>query len=386
MALDDPEAEIAAPDRDLQTRLAKSLDALVASGELSSDQRGLILAAVQAPGATIGRAPQSMAGQGPGEQVPAVAASIPAEHPHHRLRDLVIEAAAYVGAALIVASGIVLVAQNWENLQIGARFAILLGAAAVALGAAFTISTRIQGGRATILEPGQAPRCRLAGVLFAAAALASAGCVIVLLQNDSLWFPLAMLVGLAVTILGYALAPSWITGLAMIFASFMLVQTSVSEWINTRPYADAEYYDEALMAQRAKDERWGILGLVLLGTLWAAVISPRLVARVPVLIGGAFLTLVGTFALLGTDKTFGLVAAALLAGLGFWRYLREGLWPWLVLAVVELTAFVFVLVGGANRPALAFLVAGTVLLASSAVGFWMRARQRAHTPRVGAGH
>lgn len=369
MTIDDPAAATAPPG--LPTRLVSGLDALVASGDLSEEQRRLILAAVQTPSEETELAPPRGVVEAAGTE---------AEHPHHRLRDLVIEAAAYVGAALIVASGIVLVAQNWEDLSIGARFAILLAATVVALGAALTISTRIQGGRATILTPTQAPRCRLAGVLFVAGALAAGGCVVVLLPEDSLWFPLAMLLGLAVTIVGYALAPSWITGLAMVFASFMLVQTLFTEWLNSRPYADTYFYDDALIAQRARDERWGMLGLVLLGTLWTAVISPRLAARLPVLAGGAVLTLMGSFALLGTDRAFGLVAAALLAGLGFWRYLREGLWPWLVLAVAELTAFVFVLVGGANRPALAFLVAGTVLLASSAVGFWMRSHRRTRTP------
>jgi hypothetical protein len=79
----------------------------------------------------------------------------------------------------------------------------------------------------------------------------------------------------------------------------------------------------------------------------------------------------------GTEESrvVGLVALGVLAAVGFWRFMAEGDWPWLAGAIASVTAFVFWAVGGDQQPALAFLVAGLVLLSSSALG-WQVARRR----------
>ena len=74
----------------------------------------------------------------------------------------------------------------------------------------------------------------------------------------------------------------------------------------------------------------------------------------------------------------------LLAATGFWQFLAAGHWPWLAAAIASVTSLVFWAVGGADRPALAILVAGLVMLGSSALGM-LAARRRKAAITSGAG-
>lgn len=372
--------------RDLQG----ALDDLVAAGSITAAQRSEVMAAV----ATRGRAGALPPAAEATVSAPTAGVATPPEAParpaafainRHVLRDALIEVGAYVGASLIAASAIVLVAQNWSNLTEPAQVAVLVAASVISLAIALVAATRFGGGRQALMTASQAPRRRLVGVLFAAGALAAAGAIAVVAPEDSWWMAVAASVGLVIMVVGYRIAPSWITELAMFVASFILLQTilqplrpDVYDYVGTEtsgPPPEVEAFD-----------RWTTLALVALGLLWAGIISPRLVSRMPVLVAGLLLAMMSSLGLVeGSSHPFGLALAAALCALGFWRYLREGLWPWLVLAIAELTWFVFNLVGGANRPALAFLIAGIVLLGSSIGGLYLR-RVRGHLDERGHPH
>ena len=113
--------------------------------------------------------------------------------------------------------------------------------------------------------------------------------------------------------------------------------------------------------------------------LWALVVSRRLAHRELAVFVGMAVALMSALPIIGenSSRAVGMVVMALLAALGFWRFLVDGYWPWLAAAIASVTALVFWAVGGADRPALAILVAGLVMLGSSALGMLVARRRRA---------
>jgi hypothetical protein len=181
----------------------------------------------------------------------------------------------------------------------------------------------------------------------------------------------AFVVALAVMVGAHLVASSTITELAMFVASFGVVQTTIEAF---RPQAVSAFYDEMTTY-----DRYTPLALVLFGGLWALVVSRHLVHRELAVLAGMVVALMGALPIIGESSTraVGMVVMALLAGLGFWRFLVEGYWPWLAAAIASVTALVFWAVGGADRPALAILVAGLVMLGSSGLGMMAARRRRA---------
>jgi hypothetical protein len=332
--------------------LEEALEALVTRGTISGDQRAAILAEVG--GRIDTTAPPS---------IPPAATPTRAAHRHRSLSEVLIEVGLYVGGALVIAAAVVLVAQNWGSMSLGVQIASL------------GVTALVAGGVALVVGHGAAPgsaRRRLAGVLFVGAAMSAAGTTVLLVGEDTDYTGIsAFTVALAIMVGAHLVASSTITELGMFVASFGIVQTTVEAF---RPEAVSSFYDEMTTY-----DRYAPLAVVAFGVLWALVVSRRLAHRELAVFVGMAVALMSALPIIGehSSREVGMVVMALLAALGFWRFLADGYWPWLAAAIASVTALVFWAVGGADRPALAILVAGLVMLGSSALGMLVAKRRRA---------
>ena len=332
--------------------LSHALDALVDRGTITPDQRAAILAEMAGGAASPSPAPIS-----------AATDSAPARARHRRpLAEILIEVGLYVGGALVIAAAFVLVAQNWQGMSLGMQITILAITAVVAAGSGAAVGHGA--------GPGSA-RCRLAGVLFAGAAASAAGTTALLLGDSNEFTGLAAFaVALAVMVAAHLIAPSTITELGMFIASLAVLQSGLEM---LRPETDEPEFDELTAF-----DRYAPLVIVIFGALWASLVSRRLAHRELAVFAGMAVALVTALSIIGPEETrsLGMVVMALLAATGFWGFLAQGYWPWLAAAIGSVTALVFWAVGGADRPALAILVAGLVMLGSSALGMLTARRRR----------
>lgn len=339
--------------------LAAALDRLVARGALTPQQAAEVRA--EALGEPVASAVV-------GTAAPAAPSGAPRVE-RRSMSQLLVEVGLYVGSALVVASLVVLVAQSWEGLSVATQ-AVTLGA--TALVAAGLGVWAAHGALAATA------RRRLAGVLMCAAAAASAGTVALLVGDDAAFVGVAALgTALAVLVLAQVVAASAVTEVALFAVSFMLVQVLGQE-LRPEPTTQVDGFGDEI-AMTTTFDRLLPLAAVAFGLLWSLGISRVLLHHELAVALGLLATATGALPLAGTPETraVGLVALAALATIGFWRFLVEGLWPWLAGAIASLTALVFWLVGGAHSPALAILAAGLVMLATSAASLqWTRHRQR----------
>ena len=329
-----------------------ALESLVARGTITVTQRDAILAEVSFVGPA------------------ATAAPAPQVRPRRSLTDLLVEVGAYVGSALVLAALVALVAQSWEDLGQAAQTAILAGTAVVTAVAGWLLSRGAQ--------PGSARR-RLAGVVMVGTAASAAGAVALLLgaeqRDDPLIGVLALATAFAVMVVARVLAASAVTEIGLFVTGFALLNMA-GDWLRPEGTLRVDEYGNQYTATDTYDALLQ-LGGVAFGLLWALIVARWLMHRELAVALGVGVAFVSALPLAGTENTrlVGLSALAVLAAVGFWRFMVEGYWPWLAAAIASVTAFVFWLVGVDHQPALAFLVAGLVLLGSSAVG-WQVARRR----------
>ena len=339
--------------------LAHALDALVERGTITSEQRAAVLAEVSE---------SATSATGPVTSTPA-RPSAPTRQ-RRPLSEILIEAGLYVGAALVIAAAFVLVAQNWESMSLGMQITVLAVTAVAAGGSGLAVGHGAVSGSA---------RCRLAGVLLVGAAASAAGTTALLLGDSNDFTGIAAFaVALAVMVAAHLVAPSTITELGMFIASFAVIQSTLE---TLRPETFDNYYDEMTTF-----DRYSPLAGVAFGLLWALVASRRLAHRELAVFAGMAVALISALSIIGQDetRTLGMATMALLAATGFWQFLAAGHWPWLAAAIASVTSLVFWAVGGADRPALAILVAGLVMLGSSALGM-LAARRRKAAITSGAG-
>lgn len=316
--------------------LPEVLDVLVDRGTITRAQREAILAEVTRPAAATGP------GRGSGPP------------PRRRLTEILIEVGLYVGSALVLAAGFVLVAQNWDAMGLGAHVAILSLTALATGGLGFGL------GRGSLIGTS---RRRLSGVLFAVSAASGAGTVGLLMDDARYTGVVALGIALVVMVGANVVASSTITELGMFVAAYALAQSTVEA---LRPTGEAQFDGSGPSGYEL-----GSLGvLVALGVLWALVVSHRLVHRELAVFVGMFAAFFESLTIVAAaeSETVGIATLAALAALGFWRFLVEGYWPWLASAIASLTATVFWAAGGADRPVVAILLAGLVLLGSSGLG------------------
>jgi hypothetical protein len=350
-------------------RLAQALDTLVERGTITAEQRGAILAEVATGpggGGTAGGA------DSPPPSAPAPAGTLARPRAHRTLTEVLVEVGLYVGSALVLAAAVVLVAQNWDELGEGTQIGILAATAVVTGAVGWILSQGSQAGSA---------RRRLAGVVLTATAASAAGTVALVLDGRE-WTAVAALAAATAIMLGARmLAASAVTEIGLFAAAFALLQVT-GEWLRPeRAPADrllpGDPGDE-LDYETPLFDRLMPVASIAFGVLWALLVARRMMHRELAVALGMLVAFFSAMPLIADEalRSWGLPAMAALAAVGFWRFMVEGFWPWLAGAIASVTAFVFWAVGGADRPAVAILVAGLVLLASSGLG--MRAARRRH--------
>lgn len=349
-----PEGSIARAD------LAEVLASLVARGTISENQRTSILAELTR--VETGQAPP------PPVEVPAPSAPLPqAARPRRTLSEVLIEVGLYVGSALVVAALVVLAAQNWSGMSRAAQLAYLGGTAVVTAAIGLVVARGAPLGSA---------RRRVAGVLLVGAAATSAGTVALALEDFRLVGTAATATALLVMVGANLVAASAITEVGMFAASYAVTQMAIEELHPARELVTDQWGGQYYEA--TSYDRLSPLFGVALGLLWALVVQRRLMHREVAVFLGMAVAVMWALPVIAAEETraIGLATMALLAAVGFWRFLVESYWPWLAAAIASLTALVFWAVGGSHRPALAILVAGLVLLGSSAMAMQVARRRR----------
>jgi len=331
--------------------LDAALDRLVSRGVLSPDQAAAVRAET------------------------AVQPSAAAAAPQRGVRGRLVEIAAYVGAVLVAASVVAFLADSWDELSDAARLALLAGSGLVAYAAGVAVALTVHGGFRVLREHAHAARRRVSGALMALGSVLLAFAAVQVLDGVERVEIVGAAVALALLVVAQLLAPSALTEVGMLGSTALLVGTTTEMLVPDRaPDWSAEVY------QPSADELVVPLVLSVVGLLWGAVVGRWLTLPVLAAALGSVVALFSAFQLaVQPDKRLGLVLLAALAVVGLVLFLRAHLWPWLGLAVLALTIFVFVVVSEQAAPALAFLVAGLVLLGAS-LGAALLGRRRSQEP------
>jgi uncharacterized membrane protein len=284
-------------------------------------------------------------------------------------RALLVEIAAYVGGALVVASIGLFLAQYWADFSEAVQVIVLATIAVLLAVAGFAVS-RVGSGYRELRAGRDEVRRRLASALLIAAAAAAGIAVgrLVDLQlsanvGNGSWPSVAGAVtALALAAAAYAYAPSVLGQLAMMGAVFVLVTGAWS------------LLDEGQTDTLGPGLVFMAVGFVWLvgaeGGLFREVLEARAI--------GSAMTLFGAqFTLFSRDHdNLSYLLILLVALAAFVMYLRVVSWPYLVVGVLGITLVVPEAVidwsAGSLGPAGAVLVAGVTLLGASLAGFRVR--------------
>ena len=293
-------------------------------------------------------------------------------------RVLLVEIAASVGGALVVASIGLFLGQYWARFTGLVQVMVLAGVAMVLVAGGVTVS-RVGSGYGEMRAGRDEIRRRLAAALLSAAAAAAGVAVgrLVALQvgdqvaNESWPIVAGALTALVLTAAAYVYAPSVVGQLTMTVAIFMLI---TGGW--------------SLLDQDQRVTLWPGLVFMAVGILWLAGAEGRLFLEVVEARAiGAVLTLFGAqFTLFSGDHdNLSYLLMLMVSVAAFAMYLRKVAWPYLVVGVIGVTLVVPEAVidwtGGSLGPAGAVLVAGVTLLGASLAGF--RVRKRATDEHAG---
>jgi MFS family permease len=352
-----------------QAPLDAALARLVARGVLTSGQAEAVLAEV--PTSSPDAAPPDAA---PPDAAPPDAAAPDAARPtavtsggapaaaRPGARARLVEVAAYLGAVLVAASVVAFLADSWDDLSEVSRLALLVGAGLVAYAAGAVVATTVAGGFRALREHAHAARRRVSSALMAlGAVLLGFGAAQVLDGAVDRTEIVGTAVVLALLVVAQLLAPCAITEVGMLCSTLLLVG-QVADLVIPEP-EPGSYAEEY---QPPPDATLVPAALAVVGLLWAAVVSRLLTLPVLATALGCAAALIASLQVaLLPDKRVGLAMLAVLALVGLVLFLRVHLWPWLALTVGAVTLFVFVVVSEQAAPALAFLVAGLVLLAGA---------------------
>jgi len=284
-------------------------------------------------------------------------------------RTLLVEIAAYVGGALVVASIGLFLAQYWAEFSGTVQVTALAAIAAVLAAAGFAVS-RVGPGYGALRAGRDDVRRRLASALLTAAAGAAGIAVGRLVdlrvgeEAGSEGWPIVAgaLTALVLAAAAYAYAPSVLGQVAMVGAIFM---ATTGIW--------------TLLDDEQNDTLWPGVTFMAVGVLWVAGAESGLFREVVQAraIGGV-LTLFGAqFTLFGGDHSgVSYLLMFLVSVAAFVMYVRQVAWPYLVVGVVGITLVVPEAVidwtAGSLGPAGAVLVAGLTLLGASLAGFRVR--------------
>jgi MFS family permease len=281
------------------------------------------------------------------------------------------ELAGYVGGTFVVAAAVLFFVEEWAELTRTVRVGLLTGTALVLAGVAVAL-VATAGGRHAVVQPAEAVRRRLAGVLLVGSAAAggfAAGIWADAWVRPGTWSEVPVMVGLLTALLltvgGYLIAPT----------AFGQVAVAVAATAGVPATLEVVATQEPLQIGLA----WlaiGVLWLVLVEQdVWFEPYSARVVGCVLVVLGAQVL-------IADQWRWIGYLATLLVAAAGFALYVRRRAWPYLAVGVAGLTLVVpealLDWTEGSLGTAGVLLAAGLTLLGASLVGH----RLRSHAPQV----
>lgn len=289
------------------------------------------------------------------------------QSPPSSMRQRFAELAGYVGAAFVVSAALIFFADRWDGLTAGEQVALLAGMALVLAASGLVLA--VVGGGFAALRVGRDPvRRRLAGVLFTGAASAAAVAVGLQLEtpsgsgDDTGAVLAASLILIAVSALGYLLAPTVIGQIGIAVGALMAIPLGLD-------FSSDGGSGE--IAVGAITLALGVLWLALAESgVWKEVASARVVGSAIALFGAQF-------AVLGSDhEWFAYLATALLAAAGFAAYVARTAWPYLAVGVIGVTLAVpealLDWTDGTLGSAGVLLITGVTLLVACLVGLRLR--------------
>ena len=340
-----------------------AISELVRTGTLSQQQADAVRSVL------TGAATSALTGA---QTNPDIAAVAPAWR--YRLSEI----AGYVGGTLVGVAALVLISQSWDRMSRPGKLALLITTALVATGVAVAVVRTTPGRRQGIGDPVRAPRRRLASLLLVGGSASLTGAVVVALGPHAQPRLVASVVGLISIVVVDRYVSSALSEIGAFAWTTSFVFT-LGDKIRPTWTAPVTNISTPGPPPRTTYDLIFPLVVIAVGLLWATVVSRVVQQRLVAIVLGLGLTFIEALVYLNGDRTRaeGLVVIAVLAAVGLWRYLAQSLWPWLLFAIVTLTAFMFELVGGSSQPVLGFLAAGLALLALSGFGVWRRHRRAA---------
>ena len=354
--------------------LDEALERLVREGTLDAAQADAVRRGAQ--GANLPTA-------APVVVAPVAVAPVPAVPKMAQWRERLLEAAAYLGAGLVGASLLTLVAQSWEDMTWTGRVLTLEALGLVALAAGLIVALAVGAGRHGLGDAAQAPRRRVASVLLTLGSVViGAGVAVALHDSDYALVSASVVAG--ILLLGVQfVAPSALSELAMFGALVAFVGSMVTQVLWPVPPADPALengsFAEDYVAPAVAQDYALPLALASTGLIWAGLVARRLTLPMVATAAGLLVTLQFMVPFAGNESTrvAGLVTLGVGTLLGMVGYLWTRMWPWLAFTILTVTSFVFVLVQDSLGAPFAFLVAGLVLLGSAFAGW--RWGNRDHT-------
>lgn len=282
------------------------------------------------------------------------------------LRRRLVELAAYVGGAFVIAAGVLFATREWADLSVTLRVVVLAGVAVV-LAAAGVATVLVTGGRRVIGEPVLDARRRLAATLLTGASFAAAAAVLVAMidwvertsseeENGELVGLAASATLLVLVLAGYRYVPSLAGQLAAAFATMYLV-----------PFG--------LMAVELEGAvLHGLLVMAVGGTWLLLAESGRWRELLAARVVGVAMLVVGAQIPIGSAEHpwVAYLSLAVVAAVGFAVYIVRRAWPYLLAGVAGLTLAVpealLDWTEGSLGTAGVLLVAGVTLLGASLLG------------------
>jgi hypothetical protein len=285
------------------------------------------------------------------------------------LRRRLVELAAYVGGAFVVAAGFLFTVQQWADLGTGQRVGLLLVVSTVLMAGA-AVAAFTGPGLAAVRAGREEVRRRLAGALSTGGSVAAAAAAMVWyidrLQDAGTEVEQGYKIGLTGSLVllvlatvSYLVVPSLVGQLAVAAGAMYLV-----------PFVFEAFDLEAPALLGATFLAIGLLWLALAERgAWREVVPARVV--------GAVMVVVGAQVPIGSDWPWiGYLLTALVAVGGFTFYVVRRAWPYLAVGVVGITLAVpealLDWTEGSLGTAGVLLVAGVTLLGASLLGLRLR--------------
>lgn len=262
------------------------------------------------------------------------------------------EIGAYLGAALVVAAGIVVVAQQWGDMSYGARVGVMAGTTFALLMVAGGLAFFTHGRPWADVPNGDTLR-RLSGTLFSFGALGAFGTVMVaMLANDENVTDneasTAVVLG-ALTAAAVLVVARWRADTAL--GEFGLVAASVAAVMGL---VQLTIPDEVVAIQ------WTLLAI---GLAWALIGTFTTLMRNQLLVMslGLLLALFAS-ATIAEEVWSQRLALSTLIAISLAVYLARPLWPYIAAATIAAVVLTVTWVGEAVGAAMALLAAGLVFL------------------------